>query len=56
MMLPGVVNWHGGKNAPDKILTVHSTGDVVGKIFAPSNPIYLRNLLLAIEENRVKQT
>ena len=29
----GVVNWHGGKNAPDKILTVHSTGDVVGKIF-----------------------
>ncbi|MDO5307849.1 MAG: D-aminoacyl-tRNA deacylase, partial [bacterium] len=50
----GVVNWHGGKNAPDKILTVHSTGDVVGKIFAPSNPIYLRNLLLAIEENRVK--
>lgn len=49
----GVVNWHGGKNAPDKILTVHSTGDVVGKIFAPSNPIYLRNLLLAIEENRV---
>ena len=50
----GVVNWHGGKNAPDKILTVHSTGDVVGKIFAPSNPVYLRNLLLAIEENRVK--
>ncbi len=50
----GVVNWHGGKNAPDKILTVHSTGDVVGKVFAPSNPIYLRNLLMAIEENRVK--
>lgn len=50
----GVVNWHGGKNAPDKILTVHSTGDVVGKIFAPSNPIFLRNLLLAIEENRIK--
>ena len=45
----GVINWHGGKNAPDKILTVHSTGDVVGKVFAPSNPIYLRNLLLAIE-------
>ena len=52
----GVVNWHGGKNAPDKILTVHSTGDVVGKIFAPSNPVYLRNLLLAIEENRVKSS
>lgn len=50
----GVINWHGGKNAPDKILTVHSTGDVVGKIFAPSNPVYLRNLLLAIEENRIK--
>ena len=51
----GVVNWHGGKNAPDKILTVHSTGDVVGKVFAPSNPIYLRNLMLAIEENRLKE-
>lgn len=50
----GVVNWHGGEKAPDKILTVHSTGDVVGGIYAPSNPLYLRNLLVSMENNRVK--
>ena len=50
----GVVNWHGGEKAPDKILTVHSTGDVVGGIYAPSNPLYLRNLMVSMEENRVK--
>lgn len=48
----GVVNWHGGEKAPDKILTVHSTGDVVGGIFAPSNPLYLRNLLVSMDKNR----
>lgn len=52
----GVVNWHGGEKAPDKILTVHSTGDVVGGIFAPSHPLYLRNLLMSIEKNRIKNT
>ena len=49
----GVVNWHGGEKAPDKILTVHSTGDVVGGIFAPSNPLYLRNLMVSMEKNRI---
>lgn len=50
----GVVNWHGGQKAPDKILTVHSTGDVVGGIYAPSNPLYLRNLLISMEKHRVE--
>ena len=50
----GVVNWHGGEKAPDKILTVHTTGDVVGGIFAPSNPLYLRNLLVAMEKHRIE--
>ena len=49
----GVVNWHGGEKAPDKILTVHSTGDVVGGVFAPSNPSYLRNLMVSMEKNRI---
>lgn len=49
----GVVNWHGGEKAPDKILTVHTTGDVVGGVYAPSNPLYMRNLLVSMEENRV---
>lgn len=50
----GVVNWHGGEKAPDKILTVHSTGDVIRGIYAPSNPLYLRNLMVSMETNRVK--
>ena len=50
----GVVNWHGGEKAPDKILTVHTTGDVVGGVFAPSNPLYLRNLLVAMEKHRIE--
>lgn len=50
----GVVNWHGGEKAPDKILTVHSTGDVVGGIYAPSHPLYLRNLLVSMEKHRVE--
>src|SRR5437868_1285103 len=24
-----VVNWHEGQNAPDRVLTIHTTGDVV---------------------------
>ncbi|MEG0855214.1 MAG: D-aminoacyl-tRNA deacylase [Terrisporobacter sp.] len=51
--IAGVINWHGGEKAPDKILTVHSTGDVVGGIFAPSSPLYLRNILVSMEKNRV---
>lgn len=50
----GVVNWHGGEKTPDKILTVHSTGDVVGGIYAPSHPLYLRNLLVSMEKHRVE--
>jgi D-tyrosyl-tRNA(Tyr) deacylase len=44
----GIVNWHEGNNAPDHILTVHSTGDVPSGIFAKSNPFLFRNLLRAI--------
>lgn len=50
----GVVNWHGGQKAPDKILTVHSTGDVVGGIYAPSHPLYLRNILVSMEKHRAE--
>jgi D-tyrosyl-tRNA(Tyr) deacylase len=44
----GIVNWHEGNNAPDRIFTVHSTGDVPSGIFAKSNPLLFRNLLRAI--------
>ena len=48
----GLVNWHEGKNAPDAILTVHTTGDVVSGHFGASAPALTRSLMLAIEENR----
>ena len=48
----GLVNWHGGRNAPDEILTVHSTGDVSTGNYGPVHPVYMRNLLLALDANR----
>jgi threonyl-tRNA synthetase len=48
----GVINWHEGKNAPDAVLTVHTTGDVVSGYFGHAHPVWTRNLFLAIEANR----
>jgi len=49
----GLVTWHEGDNAPDKIFTIHSAGDVLTGNFGPANPVYMRNLLLSLEKNRV---
>lgn len=48
----GLVNWHGGRNAPDEVFTVHSTGDVSTGNYGPAHPVYMRNVLLALEANR----
>ncbi|MDD2217833.1 MAG: D-aminoacyl-tRNA deacylase [Eubacteriales bacterium] len=48
----GMLTWHEGENAPDNVLTVHSLGDVNSGVYGPSAPEYMRNLLLAIDENR----
>lgn len=48
----GLVNWHEGANAPDAVLTVHSTGDVGSGQFGAAEPRLMRNLLLALERNR----
>jgi D-tyrosyl-tRNA(Tyr) deacylase len=50
----GIVNWHEGKNAPDKILTVHSTGDTASGCFGKANPAYFKNLIRALEEKRIR--
>ncbi len=44
----GVVNWHAGAKAPEKILTVHSIGDVPSGWFCPSDPGLYRNMLRAL--------
>ena len=50
----GVVNWHEGANAPDRILTVHSTGDTASGNFGKTNPLYIKNLICSLEEHRIK--
>ncbi len=50
----GYINWHGGANAPDKVLTVHSIGDVITGKFAPSSPVYIKNLATSLEKWRAE--
>lgn len=52
--LAAIVNWHAGDNAPDCVLTVHSTGDVPSGVFAPSNPVHLKAIFQSLEYNRNK--
>lgn len=50
--ISGMVTWHEGASAPPKVLTVHSIGDVNAGVYGPANPVYMRNLLHALERNR----
>ena len=34
--LAGEVTWHAGDNAPDRVLTAHTIGDVPSGVFCPS--------------------
>jgi len=52
--IAGVVNWHEGANAPDHILTVHSTGDVESGVFGAAHSGWTRALLLALEFHRIR--
>lgn len=50
--LIGMVNWHGGQNAPDKILAVHTAGDVTSSHYPPSKPLYASNIIRSLESLR----
>jgi len=50
--LAAEVNWHEGANAPDRVLTVHTVGDVDVGVFPPAEPAAMRNILHALEKNR----
>lgn len=50
----GLVTWHEGQNAPDRVLSVHTTGDAESGYFAPADPVYMRNLMLGLERNRME--
>ena len=53
--IAGIVTCHAGENAPDRIFTAHTTGDVASGNFGPAAPEYMRNILIAMEENRCKE-
>lgn len=53
VQLAVVVNWHEGANAPDDVLTFHSTGDVPSGIFAPTMPGLFSAYVRALERERV---
>jgi len=48
----GLVNWHAGGNAPDKVLCAHTTGDVPSGQFGSAAPAAMFSLLRAMEEFR----
>jgi D-tyrosyl-tRNA(Tyr) deacylase len=50
----GMVTWHEGENAPPKVLTVHTLGDVETGVYDPASPQYVRNLMHAIDAERVR--
>jgi D-tyrosyl-tRNA(Tyr) deacylase len=50
-----VINWHAGENAPERVLTAHSNGDIDSGTWGASNPRHLRNLLLGLERERLAE-
>lgn len=52
--MSGMVTWHEGANAPDHVLTVHSLGDMQSGCYGRAKPRFMRNLILAYEQNRVE--
>jgi D-tyrosyl-tRNA(Tyr) deacylase len=48
-----MVNWHGGSNAPDKVLCIHTVGDVDSGTFGPSAPALSTNLARLLEKHRI---
>ncbi len=51
-----MVNWHGGANAPDKVLCIHTVGDVQSGTFGASSPALSTNLARLLEKNRIEMS
>jgi len=48
-----MVNWHGGQNAPDRVLCIHTVGDVSSGIFGTSAPELSTRLARLLESHRM---
>jgi D-tyrosyl-tRNA(Tyr) deacylase len=51
-----VVNWHEGANAPDNVITFHSTGDVTAGVYGPTAPSMFSAYTRALERERSRGT
>ena len=51
----GLITWHEGENAPDKVFSVHTTGDVDTGNFGPASPGYMHSLLIWLEYYRLEE-
>lgn len=49
-----MVNWHGGQSAPDKVLCVHTVGDVESATFGASAPAISTSLMRQLEKQRIQ--
>lgn len=50
--MSAMVTWHEGANSPDKVLTVHSLGDMNSGNFGNIEPRYMHNLLRAYKKQK----
>lgn len=50
--MSGMVTWHEGTNAPEKVLTIHTIGDVPSGCYGLANPLYNHNLMCSMEKIR----
>ncbi|WP_432662165.1 D-aminoacyl-tRNA deacylase [Wukongibacter baidiensis] len=50
--IAGMVNWHGGNKAPDRVLCIHTTGNVSTGHFGTSSPIYSTNIARSMDRHR----
>lgn len=50
-----MVNWHGGANAPDSVLCIHTVGDVASGTFGASAPALATHLARLLERNRSEE-
>lgn len=51
----GMITWHEGASAPERILTVHSLGDVNQGVYGKTTPVHMHNLLAAMQREKDKQ-
>lgn len=52
--MAGMITWHEGASAPEKILTIHTAGDVNSGVFGNANPLCNRNILKGMEKHKKK--